>query len=78
MKPKIVQGNCGKVSIVTRDGAESVKTNHNLKERNIKCFAWRDDITEVIFHPAFPEMALKFKDGSIKKYKYELLDPQPV
>jgi hypothetical protein len=46
MKPKIVQGNCGKVSIVTRDGAESVKTNHNLKERNIKCFAWRDDITE--------------------------------
>ena len=77
-EPKIVKGNCGKVSVVTQDGAESVKENFNLNQRDIKCFAFRDDIEEIVFHPSFPEMALKFKDGSVKKYKYELLDPQPV
>lgn len=78
-KPRIVQGNCGKVAIVTENGHETIKKNLQLVQTMIPCFAHDEaNIEEIVFHPFFPEFSLKKKDGTIKKYKYTLLDPQPV
>jgi len=77
--PKVVTGNCGKVTVVTQNGHESIKGNLHLQETVIKCFAHDEaNIEEIVFHPFFPEFSIKKKDGQITKYKYEKLDPQPV